>query len=178
MVPPKKRKPDEAWDALEKMAHDEEVERVLGLSDEALDSELAGAGVDAKGVRERGRALGEKLVPNLKPDGRPPPGRVVPFRRARWAALVAAALGGTTLWVMGGAGVVGHGYPGEEDAGHETAAALRAKASSACAAAKWRACLGDLDAARALDPAGEEDGAVRKWRLAAESAMRGVDGGP
>src|SRR5260370_40952592 len=79
MVTPKKRTPAEAWDALENMAFDDEVARVLALSDEQLDEELKESGLDPQRVRERGRALGERLrsehkssVPDERPVPRPP----------------------------------------------------------------------------------------------------------
>jgi hypothetical protein len=61
-------------------------------------------------------------------------------------------------------------------ADREEAGVLRAKAVGECAAAQWKACLEDLDAAKALDPGGE-DAEVRTWRLAAEAAVQGGEGG-
>ncbi len=162
MVPPKKRTADEAWNALEKMDVDDEVDRVLGLSEKELDDELAKGGVDPKGVRERGRAMG---------GGKSPPAKVVSIRRARWVALLAAALGMFTLFVMmGGPEIASSGR-------HEHAVKLRAKASAECAASRWPACLGDLNQARDLDPAGEQDDSIRALRRAAEASLGAGDAG-
>jgi len=170
MNPPKKRTPEEAWSALEEVGEDDEVERVLRLSDEALDRELADAGVDAKEVRERGRAIAGKLSGAGKGEPGAPLARVAPFRRARWAVLMAAALGSISLAVVGGVEAVGRSP-------HRDAAALRAKASGECAGARWKACLDDLNAARALDPAVDEDVTVRETRRAAEAVVKLGDGG-
>src|SRR5260370_1538437 len=133
MVTPKKRTPAEAWDALENMAFDDEVERVLALSDEQLDEELKESGLDPQRVRERGRALGEQLrsehkssVPDERPvpppprarllsregvDERPPPSaRVRIAKRVRWVAALAAALSATAIAMMSGPVVVGHAH--------------------------------------------------------------------
>ena len=56
-----KKTPAETWDALEKMPLEDEVDRVLGMSDAQLDEELEGAGLDPKAVRERGRQIGRQL---------------------------------------------------------------------------------------------------------------------
>jgi hypothetical protein len=205
MVPDKKRTPDEAWDALEKMALDNDVDRVLGLSEKELDGEIAQAGVDPERVRARARAIADQIeqrnaqnaeaqsgpnaVPPVAPtpvegprktEGGSPPAKVLPLRRARWVVLLAAALGAIALAVMSGGlelasrdrsheeDRAGHGRSQED---HERAAALRAKASSECAASRWRECLGDLDAARSLDPGGDLDEPVSDMRRAAETGM-------
>src|SRR6516162_6173510 len=97
----KKRAPEEAWDALEKMELDDEVDRVLGLSDKELDDELAKAGADPQRVRDRGRTVAAQIeataTPPVEraptPSGPAAPARVVPLRRVRLVALLAAALG-------------------------------------------------------------------------------------
>lgn len=54
----------------------------------------------------------------------------------------------------------------------DRARSLRADALRACEQRAWRACLDGLDQARALDPAGDEDPAVRAARAGAEEALR------
>jgi len=197
-VPPrKKRTPDQAWNALEKMSVEDEVDRVLGLSEAELDAELAAGGVDPKRVRERGNALGEQLaqrsaekakaqaeatnghaaVPTA-PQGesaRPAGGgdarpKVVPFRRARWAVLMAAALGGGAVVAMSGGGFV-------TKSALEHARELRTSASKACAARQWRECLDALNQAKELDADGDQTEAVREERRIADLALGLGDAG-
>jgi hypothetical protein len=52
----------------------------------------------------------------------------------------------------------------------ERAAQLRGRAFEECQARKWGTCVGLLDEARKLDPAGESDTRVKSWRFAAQSA--------
>jgi hypothetical protein len=105
-----KKTPAETWDALEKMALEDEVDRVLGLSDAKLDEELEAAGLDPKAIRERGRRIGQQLEGDKKEEpasgdtgawvSEPPPPASVPLRgltrRSVWliAAVLAAAIGG------------------------------------------------------------------------------------
>jgi hypothetical protein len=197
-VPPRnKRSPDQAWKTLEKMSVDDEVDRVLGLSDAELDAELAAGGVDPKRVRERGNELGEQLAQrsaekakaqtettngraaaptgpqgeSVRPaggtDARP---KVVPFRRARWVALMAAALGG-------GAVVVMTGVPGVTTSTLERAHQLRASATKACAVSQWRECLDALNQAKELDPDGDQTDVVREERRIANLALGLGDAG-
>ena len=49
--------------------------------------------------------------------------------------------------------------------------ALRVEALRACDEAQWRRCLDGLEAARALDPAGDEIGRVQRARQAARDAL-------
>jgi hypothetical protein len=197
-VPPRKKPTsDQAWKALEKMSVDDEVDRVLGLSDAQLDAELAAGGVDPKRVRQRGDALGEQLEaliaakakahakatnghpaapaepqghsggPEGVADARP---KVVPFRRARWVALMAATLGGGAVVAMS----VGGGVTGSTlDPANE----LRATASKDCAAGRWRACLDGLNQAKELDPDGDRTDAIREERRIAEAALGQFDAG-
>jgi hypothetical protein len=197
VAPKKKRTPEEAWKALETMSVDDEVDRALGLSDAELDAELAAGGLDPKRVRERGNALGEQLEQRIEEKAKarakatnaqtpvshePPsepagtaggadaPPKVVPFRRARWVALLAAALGGGAVVAMSGGGL-------PTRSALDRANELRASASKACAAGQWRACLDALDQAKGLDPDGDRTDAVREERRAAQSALGLGDAG-
>jgi DNA-directed RNA polymerase specialized sigma24 family protein len=51
------------------------------------------------------------------------------------------------------------------------AQALRTQGLRACDAGEWDRCLGDLEKARTLDPAGDEEPAVRAARARAEDAL-------
>jgi hypothetical protein len=180
----KKRAPEEAWDALEKMELDDEVDRVLGLSDKELDDELAKGGADPQQVRNRGRQIAAQIVPSATPTlGQPPkpsgaaaPAKVIPLRRVRLVALLAAALGvfAVVLLVRRPDGDVTQGNPARR---RELAAEHRAKASAECAASHWQACLDALDDAKDLDPAGDQDVSVRDLRRSAESALHAGDAG-
>jgi hypothetical protein len=79
-----------------------------------------------------------------------------------------------TLAILGGVGLVGRGY--NDSADRERAKALRVQASRECPAQQWKPCLDHLDQAEALDPSGEND-QMRKWRLAAQTALQGGDAG-
>jgi hypothetical protein len=188
MVTPKKRTPEETWDALEKMALDDEVERVLALSDEQLDAELKDSGLDPQRVRERGQALGEKLrsehASSARPS-RPPPRedagespprvRVLVTKRVRWLAALAAALSATGIAVMSGPVLVGHPQtPSQADVAK--ARELRTRSMPECVAGHWQACLDGLNAALALDPNGES-AEVRHSREAAQAALDTSEGG-
>jgi hypothetical protein len=100
----------------------------------------------------------------------PAPTRRLP--RARWLALpAAAALTWGAVALMTGVESVGSGQPSPEDLA--AAMTLREKARGECSANKWKACLSDLDAAKKLDPRGEDE-AIERERAAAESALRGA----
>jgi hypothetical protein len=167
----KKLAPDEAWDALEQMAIDDEVERVLALSDEDLDEELRKTGVHPGRVRQRGEDLGRRLeaerAARKATTGRPGPAD--PSRR-RWVAwLAAAAMGAAVAGVLGmnAGAVVAWFRPappiGPDDGGmvprppspRELAEALRWRARGECDRGDLGECQRDLDEAGRLEPAGE-----------------------
>jgi pimeloyl-ACP methyl ester carboxylesterase len=173
MSTPKKPKlaPDEAWDALEKMAVDDEVERVLALSDEALDAELKAAGADPVRVRERGEALGRKLVLQGTSVGAAP--------RTRWVAWLAAAAFGAlvvSFVAVNFSGTMARFRPvpiGPDEGGlapppdalaRERVATLREQGFAACAQGSFGECQQKLDDAMRLDPAGEADPRVVQAR--------------
>jgi hypothetical protein len=197
MVTPKRRTPAETWDALENMAFDDEVDRVLALSEEQLDEELKESGLDPQRVRERGRALGEQLrsehkssvaderpapppprahlLPREGVDESPPPrARVRIPKRVRWVAALAAALSATGIAMMSGPVLVGHSHaPSKADL--EKAQELRTRAMPECVAGHWQGCLDGLNAADALDPDGESAEA-RHYREAAKAALHAGQG--
>jgi hypothetical protein len=182
MVPRKKRTRDEAWDALEKMDVDDEVDRVLALNREELDRELAAGGLDPQRVRERGRALAERLekepagvaTGNGKTNGGAVRAKKVSRMRAPWAVIATAAAGGLSFLVQNGEPLVAKAPPHEDLAAAES---LRKKATNECGASQWAACVAHLNEARTLDPAGDEDARVREMRRVAESALHVRDAG-
>ena len=198
MTGSKKRTPAEAWDALKNMADeiadDEEIERVLALSDEDLDKELADAGLDPEKVRARGQALGEQLAragasapaPALAPAPAPAPGAaVVPLRPRRRATLRVLTALAATLCVL--ALVVGvlprmRNLLGPENVGDgrkpPPADALRQPAFAACDAQRWAECLRLLDEARTIDPNGDQAPQVKEYRLKAETGLQSTRPAP
>ena len=171
----KKLAPHEAWDALEKMAVDDEVERVLALSDEALDAELEKGSANPARVRQRGEDLGRRLAQERDASRRR--ASAAPSR-APWVAwLVAASLGGATVTVVAtnyGA-IMARFRPvpiGPDDGGslprrtpdQELAAQLRSRAYSDCTLEWFVACRQKLDQARDLNPAGEASSDVMELR--------------
>jgi hypothetical protein len=169
----RKLAPHEAWDALEKMALHDEAKRVAALSDEELDRELGAEGIDAHALRARGEALAAKLeakrtaaMPKL--DRKAPSGR-----RKRWVTLLAAA----TLSAVAAAVAIptavmiarGELWPNDasvSSSDRENAALLRRDALHACDEKQWLECRHGLDAAKALDPKGDESPDVQEARRA------------
>jgi len=104
--------------------------------------------------------------------------RVSRLRRhfqSRWMALGAAGL--ALLLGLGAALHFLEQGASKTPIAHETipaldrASTLRKSALEKCGATDYRACLLELDAARALDPSGEAAAAVRDARAAAEAAL-------
>jgi hypothetical protein len=176
---------EKVWRQLLDEAGEDEVERAASVSVAQAEKELAEAGFDVAAERAKGAALIEDLeagghagerkeAPSRGGDGAhvvklPEPSRR--FLRARWLALpAAAALVWAAVALTTGVAVVGSGQPRPEDL--QAAKTLREKASHECAESKWKACLEDFDAAKKLDPNGEDETA-RRDRAAAERALRG-----
>jgi hypothetical protein len=181
--------PHDAWDALERMALDDEAERVGSLSDDALDRELASRGLDPKALRARGEALAAKLAATA-------PARPVTLRpkkggtRTRLPVLLAAAaiaaaaivvfaMAGPTMVAMIRHKVIGPdvALPKRELPAEERAAQLRDNAFKECESMRWETCEDLLDEARKLNPAGESDPRVKQWRWMMQPEHRG-DGAP
>ena len=100
--------PEEILETLEEQAAEDEATRILALSDEDLDRELADAGFDPEAERAWGRAVAERAV--REPDEGVAEGgawaSVVPIApqkpgTPRWVLLLVAAL---ALAVLGGGG--------------------------------------------------------------------------
>jgi hypothetical protein len=170
-TPKKKLAPDEAWDALQQLAADDEVERVLALSDEDLDDELRKTGVNPERVRQRGEDLARRLETERAVRGTTTgrPGLAAPSRRrsVAWVATAALAAAVAGVFAMNAGPVVAWFRPGPaigpDDAGmgprppspQELAQALRWRARGECDRGDLGECQRDLDEARGLEPAGE-----------------------
>src|SRR2546430_4669321 len=61
-TPKRKLSPEEVLDAIEQSEADDEADRILGLSDEELDSELKESGFDPAQVRAEGAAIAERMM--------------------------------------------------------------------------------------------------------------------
>jgi hypothetical protein len=175
----KKLSPDEAWDALQKMALRDQAERVSKLSDQELDRELASKGVDPKALRARGAALAEKLRAAAHEEPTKPSDQAPKRQRPGWVAMVAAACFGAGALTVGIPAVLvpiarpppdlapDPLVPPSTSLQHE-AASLRRIAKDACARRLWSDCLKALDAAKVIDPEGENSTEVRQERSAIE----------
>ncbi len=62
MSTPKKRTPAEAWDKIQDDADEDEIDRILALSDAELDAEMRAEGFDPAAERARGAALANELL--------------------------------------------------------------------------------------------------------------------
>jgi hypothetical protein len=196
MSDPRKLPPDEAWDAVTRMAMRDEAERVEALSPEELAREVAATGRDPE--VERAKALA--LVARIKGEASAPanaaagagaaraPGstdaggvsRAAPRPGSRtlvWA-LAAVLGGGAVVLFFERQEIIALFHPEKRqpieirpdpDARPSVAAALRDEASKECDAEKWGLCATELDDARAIDPAGESSAVVKAMRKAIES---------
>jgi len=170
MSPKRTLQPHETWDALLKMARDDEIERVAGLSDEELDRELAAEGFDPRVLRARGAELAEKLkyaTPMKAKGGR----SAFPRTAATIAAgAVAAAIPIVVLEVANHKPVESGGPEAATVTPHERAEAMRRAAARACQERHWQECRRWLDDAERLDPAGEGAPEVIEMRRALDVA--------
>ena len=175
----RKRSPEEAWEAIQRMALDDEASRVESLSSAALDDELTKQGMDPKALRARGAALAAALAKGAPAsEARGGRGAVAKLPgTSRWSAparsipwLAAAALGAVVLAVVakhrGPVATPEAIGPDTVDAApqmsaapspQEIAAGLRDEAYQACRDWRWALCERKLDDAKKVDPAGETD---------------------
>ena len=193
-----KPRPPVSWATIDRAAdryEREERERLLAATDEELDEELKEAGFAPDDAASVLRAALEKAEAPA-PASAPAPAKVVSLaaereRRGRgvgWLALVAAA---AAVVVLGGGGAAivalrtpepapptttgpsiepAPPRPPPEVLAKQDADVLRRQAATECAAKAWSACVGDLQKAATLDPAGDQ-GAVRRLRAKAGRAM-------
>jgi RNA polymerase sigma factor (sigma-70 family) len=129
---------------------------------------------------------GEKLEAIADEERLPPPqvrqrvSRLRRLLRARWAQLVAAGLAALVVYLVARSarspGDAPRPAPRLIEGPEITVAvakgrARRAEALRACDASQWRRCLDELDAARALDPSGDEAERVRRARQSAHDGL-------
>jgi hypothetical protein len=192
-----KRTPEELLAALEGEIADDEMERVLALSDVDRRGELREAGADLRAidatVGELHGQIARATAARESVSGVKEPAPVMPFgggKRSRWVIwLAAATLGavGLVLAAMNSAVIVAW-WGGREDiraddAGlrrgspMERANELRDEAEQACKRRLWGLCETKLDEAQQLHPGGESEPRVQRMREDIEGSIH-VEAGP
>ena len=174
-----KRHPEEILADLEEQAFEDEVRAIAKMSDAELDDELRRAGVDPEQALENVPAAPGAFAPagNGPASERARNTSRAPRRRARWSI---AWIGGAVAVAACLALVLALQ---QKDDGHEDAVAahgrdavreaseLRDKALAACDREEWAICQINLDAAKRLDPQGEESARVVRARQAVHDAL-------
>jgi hypothetical protein len=175
-----KRSPKDVLEDVEHSEMDDEIDRVLSLSEDELHRELEGAGFDVGELHAKADALHEKLTRGAPPGEAPPtqappaaPAAPAPARIDEARARRARLLAGLAL----AASVVGvYTFVRSRDQGvtktpMQHAAELRRAAVDACDHARWRECLKDLDNADDLDPPGAGELRSKELRERAKKAL-------
>jgi hypothetical protein len=188
-----KRSSEQIGDLAMKLAAEDELARIEGLSEAELERELAADGVDLSQIPSASELLAKATAAGSAAPApfvavasvASAPGEVVEFaprrspRRASWVAWLAAAAIGAGVVIAGvaEAPVVVAWWQGPQvpppaptpappapPTELARAVELRQEAQRACEAQSWTTCAKHLDDARALDPAGEGGEAVRAMR--------------
>jgi hypothetical protein len=178
----------EKWEAIVGYATSADADSIADMSEEEIDRELAAAGADAVALAEEGRgeheaALAASTSVAGPPTARPPislipPTPPRPLDPPRWRGITAVAA--AVFVMLGFAWWSGVLRPPEPVVTHPNDALAGAKrlrdlAAGDCDAHRWRACLTRLDSARDLDPEGDGEPQVQKWRGAATAAIGSGD---
>jgi hypothetical protein len=174
-----KRSADQVLDAIDAWEEDDaidaEMERVLASTPEQREAELRAAGLDVEAERAKAAESREKaFAPGAAPAAGAALAPIVPLRPAprrrvlRMAVLLAAVLGLFLVVVR-----LPKQPPDTSPPPAHRAQELRNQAFADCDAQRWDQCLRELNAARELDPAGEQDARVRQYRERAEHAAAG-----
>ncbi len=151
---------------------DEELERVLAMSDEEVDRELEKQGFDLAEVDRDAKALYDKLVAREAPKP--------PARRRRWViAAVAAAVAASAAAYAARrpiARLFSHGprtEVGPENLPPDVAATrIRELAVESCRDKQWSTCEKLLDLADDVDPSSQGDPIEQRARRAIDAARR------
>jgi hypothetical protein len=182
-----KRSAKDVLDDIEHSEMDDEIDRVLALTEDELHRELTGAGFDVDELHAKADALYEKLQQGAPPGEAPPtqtapaapaspapaPSAPAPARldeaRARRARLIAGlALAASVV------GVYTFLHSRDDDVTMSPkvyAEEQRRAAADACDHARWRECLKELDQADAVDPAGAGAARTKELRDRATKAL-------
>ncbi|HEV3189523.1 MAG TPA: hypothetical protein VGY54_03450 [Polyangiaceae bacterium] len=170
MSTPRKRSDAELWRAIEDVAAHAQLSRIETLSEEEVDRELRAAGIEPGQAAKVGQGVVSK---------QPVAERATSAKNPRKRAMAwATSLATGAAIALGIAVVVKQRVDVRVGAGlQQHAAALREQGLAACAEAHWVACEEKLDAARALDAGGENDGRVLQARQALRAwHARSVEG--
>jgi hypothetical protein len=190
--PKRKRTAEETLAALERQAAEDEMDRILALSDTDLDAELSQVGLDPKAERARGGPMGReahraaaRLGARDVHDGdatawtrAEPRAAGTPILRPRVArpvfalAAAAAVAGGVVVgvrWMTSQTEVTNPSPPADAapaptPAPPPSAEDLRRQAADACDRYLWALCRNLLDTAAAQDPGGEATADVQALR--------------
>jgi hypothetical protein len=196
MTEQRKRTNVELWAAIEKLSDEAELARINALDDPELDRELRAAGIDPdkaaafvhKAIARTDAAADANAQAGPKaasvPSGpAPAPAHAAPSapppRRIGWVPYVAAAAVAMLVATALTRPDANTGSPAPDSSAtddatqRKPAAQLRAQAFEACAQTQWRRCAVLLDEARLIDPAGEADPRVVRWREAIRASSRG-----
>jgi hypothetical protein len=184
MTDPRKRTTAEVWQALDKVTADAELARLDAQSDEELDRALREAGIDPAEAAKIGlEALAKACDKAPTAPDTPPiaPKASRPPRKVHWGArLAAAAAVAIVVAAIAMRRHVAEPYtigPDTEIATKlDRAARLRSDAYGVCEQGLWALCEDKLDAARAIDPAGDTDPRVLAARREVYDAQH-VDSG-
>ena len=178
------RKHADLWNELVAEAGEDEIDRAASVSVAQAEAELRAAGFDVAAERAKAGAFLEALekgpgeskpAPRVSEETRSAKTR--PARRPAFVWLAAAAsfgavAGGSLVGVLEPPGVVTAPGPARPSPERLAAAAdLRRQAATACDAKQWAVCLADLDAARAVDPDGDDEPGTKSLRDRALAAI-------
>lgn len=163
--------PARGWLFVEKLLANEEIDEVDAMDDEGLAAALCARGRDPDELTSvdelmaRATALVEREAARRRT-------RVVPLRprRVRWQSWLAVA----SLGVLGVFAIkMGQG-PDRVGALPPEPHGLRVEGMRACIDRKWELCEQRLDAARALDPAGDSDPTIEQARREIAGARKAM----
>ena len=181
------RKHADLWRELVDEAGEGEIDRAASVSVAEAEAELTAAGFDVAAERAKAGAFAGALGSEGSTSKQTAPRIVEGTRRKGPRAAVVWLAASATFAVAGGAlyatlrpSPVSHPAPPPRPSSPApvapsaddlaVAAELRRKAASACDAKQWSVCLAELDAARAVDPDGDDASTVKSLR---DKAMAG-----
>jgi len=163
---------DDLLARIEEQEEKDDAERILAMSDEELDAELAAGGYDPQAVRAKGRALGAQIESAAR--------RARLRRGAAVGAVATAVIAIATAWYLSRRSAppsivpepILSPSPSPTPTPSPGPKELRLEAMTACDRKEWQRCVQLLERAQALDPAGDLAPDVKAAR---DRAARGLD---
>jgi hypothetical protein len=175
------------WNKLVDEAGEDEIDRAASVGVEQAEAELKAAGFDVGAERAKASAFLDALecpapeqeTPRAAKDKHGPqrPRSRPAFAWLAAAATVGVVAGGALQAALVSPAVVGQPSP-RPPVDLAIAADLRAQAAAACDAKQWAVCLANLDKARAGDPAGDDEPAMKRLRGKAIAEIMKEPAGP